>query len=59
MNQKETEKLAEVQRDFIEPAMDVGANVDITIKIRDGRIVFSELDELNKKRIVFAKVELK
>ena len=34
-------------------------NYLITIKIRDGRIVFSELDELNKKRIVFAKVELK
>jgi len=50
----ETEKLAQIQSNFIVPAQENRLSCDIVIKIRDGVIVFSEVQEKELKRLVFS-----
>jgi len=53
---RETEKLAMIQSHFIIPAQLKSLSCDVVIKIRDGVIVFSEMQEKELNRIVFDKI---
>ena len=53
---RETEKLAMIQSHFIIPAQLKRLSCDVVIKIRDGVIVFSEMQEKELNRIVFDKI---
>lgn len=58
MDQKEIEKLAEIQTKFLMPIIEKRKNADLLIKIRDGSIVFVETIGLKSERIVYTKTKL-
>lgn len=58
MDQEELAKLAEVQIKFLTPTIKNKKSADLTIKIRDGRIVFVESVGLKSERIVYTKTKL-
>lgn len=59
MESKEIEKLAEIQKSFIEPAIESSFNCDVIIKIRDGTIVFAESIPSKRQKLLFSGVIFK
>ena len=53
IDQTEIEKLAEIQRDLIQPVVDNGNDADVVIKIRNGKIVHCELRGIKLRRMTF------
>lgn len=48
---KETQKLAQIERDLINPSRENEEDVDIIIKMRNGVIVWAEATSMQKIRI--------
>jgi len=46
-------KLARIQKELIEPTIESKGSSDITIKIRDGVIVWAETSSIKKLRVNF------
>ncbi len=46
-------KLARIQKELIDPTIESKGSADITIKIRDGVIVWAETSSIKKLRVNF------